>query len=282
MANKYFYKAMDSRGRIIQGEVSAANISDLEYRLERMGLDLIQYRTKKVHHFHVNKVSRVEMITFCFHMEQLTRAGVPILSALEDLRDSLPQSRFREVIASLIESIQGGENLSEAMHHFPEVFNRVFTSLVHAGEESGNLSVVFQHLTETLKWQDELIAKTKKLVMYPTFVGIVILAVMMFLMIYLVPKLITFIQMTGGELPLHTQILLLVSNFFVDYWFIILSLPVAAFFALKFAMRLSMGLCFFIDRLKLRLWLIGPILEKIILPVLPIFLHYYMVQALPY
>lgn len=265
MSLQFFYKAMDNQGRIVKGQLVANNINDLEVRLQHMGLDIICCHTKKSHHFAIAKVTSQELITFCFYTENLTRAGVPLLEGLGDLRDSLPQSRYREMVSSLIENIQGGATLSEAMADFPGIFDQVFVSLIRAGEESGNLSIVFKHLTETLKWQDEMIAKTKKLLMYPAFMGIVIVAVLFFVMTYLVPQLLSFINNLGGELPLHTHILIVVSGVFIKYWYFILMAPVLAFLAMKAAMQLSRSLRFFVDRLKLRVWVIGSILEKIIL-----------------
>jgi type IV pilus assembly protein PilC len=265
MSQQFYYKAMDSHGQIVQGQLGANNVNDLEWRLERMGLDLIHYQTKRSRHFRIGKVSRPELITFCFHMENLTRAGVPLIDGLSDLRDSLSQSRFREVVSSLVENIQGGARLSEAMADFPEVFDQVFVSLIRTGEESGNLSIVFQHLTETLKWRDEMIAKTKKLLMYPAFMGIVIVGVLFFIMMYLVPKLVDFIKSVGAELPLHTKVLINVSYFFVNYWGFILITPIIMFFLWQALLRFSPRLHFLTDRIKLRLWIIGPILEKMIL-----------------
>ena len=265
MSQQFFYKAMDNRGHMVQGQLDANNVSDLETRLERMGLDLIHYHTKKPRNIRIGKVNRVELITFCFHMETLTRAGVPLIDGLSDFRDSLPQSRFREIISTLIESIEGGERLSEAMVHFPDTFNQVFTSLIRAGEESGKLSTIFHHLTETLKWQDELIARTKKLLMYPAFMGTVIIVVLFFLMLYLVPQLVTFIKNLGGELPFHTRALIFISSIFINYWHIILFIPFLLFVFLKIAMQVSMSVCLTVDHVKLKVWIIGPILEKIIL-----------------
>ena len=99
------------------------------------------------------------------------------------------------MVSGLIESIEGGKSLSQALAEFPEVFSKVFVSLVRSGEQTGKLAEVLKSLTETLKWEDELAAQTKKLVMYPAFVGGIVLLVTFFLMIYLVP------QMTG----LHPQ-----------------------------------------------------------------------------
>jgi type IV pilus assembly protein PilC len=265
MSQQFFYKAMDSQGRIVQGQLTAKNTNDLEARLTRMGLDLIHYHTKKPRHIQVGQVTRQELITFCFQMENLTRAGVPLLDGLSDLRDSLGQSRFREVVSSLIENVEGGERLSEALADFPEIFSQVFVTLIRTGEESGHLGIVFNHLTETLKWQDEMIAKTRKLMMYPAFMATIILGALFFLMMYLVPQLISFIESIEGKLPLHTRVLVAVSDVFIHYWYLIIMIPVGAFLLLKLALKVSYSMRVFVDRLKLRIWIIGPIVEKIIL-----------------
>ncbi len=265
MSQEFFYKAMDNRGHIVHGQLTANHVNDLEARLERMGLDLIHYHTKKPHYFNLTKVTRRDLITFCFHLEQLTRSGVPLIDGLVDLRDSLPQSRFREVISSLIENIQGGEHLSEAMANFPDIFDRIFVSLIRAGEQSGKLNVVFNHLTETLKWQDEMVARTKKLLIYPSLVGLVIVGLMFFLMMYLVPQLIGFIKSVGGELPLHTRILIAVSDFFMFYWYLILAVPILTVIMINWGIKHNPRFHFQWDNFKLRIWLFGPIIEKIIL-----------------
>jgi type IV pilus assembly protein PilC len=265
MPQQYIYKAMDARGRLIQGQITANNVNDLEARLERMDLDLVHYKVRQVYHSRLGKVSRLELITFCFHMEQLMRAGVPIMESLEDLRDTLSQSRFREIISSLIEHIRGGENLSQAMRHYPDVFNQVMVSLVHAGEQSGQLSVVFAHLTNTLKWHDELLAKTKKLLMYPAFMGVAIFGVTFFMMVYLVPELIGFFEAMEVELPTHTLFLMAVSGFFVNYWYLIIGTPFLLVALLKIILHFSYQARFITDSIILKTWIIGPILEKIIL-----------------
>jgi type IV pilus assembly protein PilC len=95
------YKAMDSLGKLVLGRIEASNDDDMELRLTRMGLDLITFRSAGKHRLGWRKrqVGRPELVTFCFHLEQLTRAGVPILDGLRDLRDSVNNQRFREVIS---------------------------------------------------------------------------------------------------------------------------------------------------------------------------------------
>lgn len=263
----YAYRAMDPGGRLVPGAMDATNSADLELRLRRMELDLIDFRlsSQKGAAFGKRVVRRADLINFSFHMEQLTGAGVPILEGLGDLRDSLDHPRFRDIVSDLIESIEGGLTLSQALRHHEEVFDTTFTSLVAAGEASGKLADVFRNLSESLKWQDELAAQTRKIVTYPIVVALVVLAVTFFLMIVLVPQLTSFIRNMGGELPLHTRALIAVSNVFVDYWFLILALPPLAWLGARVWLRRSEDARLAFDALKLRIPLVGPVLHKIIL-----------------
>ena len=262
----FTYKAVDARGRTVMGRVEAVNLFDLEQRLARMDLDLVRGGpSSSSSRFFGGRVPRQDLINFCFHLEQLSNAGVPVMEGLADLRESVENPRFREVVSGLIESIEGGRNLSQSMAEFPEVFSKVFVSLVRSGEQTGRLSEVLKSLTESLKWEDELAAQTKKLMMYPAFVGSVVLLVTFFLMVYLVPQMSGFIRNMGQDVPLQTRVLIAVSGFFVDYWWAILAAPFLAWGALKWAVRASPAMEYAIDRYKLSMPLVGPILRRIIL-----------------
>lgn len=263
----YAYDAVDMTGKSVKGQMDAVNLPDLELRLKRMELDLIDYKIKQNSSIAFGKrnIERADLITFCFHMEQLLGAGVPILDGLADLRDSTDHPRLAEVVADLSENIEGGLKLSEAMAYHHRVFDNTFTSLIAAGEQSGKLPEVFANLTQSLKWQDELAAKTKKLLMYPAFVGVTVLTVTFFLMIYLVPQLTMFIKNMGQQLPFHTKALIFVSNIFVNYWYLIIGLPIVIGFFIFVAVKTNAQARYRYDYFKLHVWLVGPILHKIIL-----------------
>ncbi|MBU0623148.1 MAG: type II secretion system F family protein [Gammaproteobacteria bacterium] len=262
----YSYKAVDDGGKTIKGLQDAANLIDLEMRLKRGGLDLISGKEEEGgFSFGGSKVKRIDLITFFFNLEQLTRAGVPLLECLGDLRDTMEDASFREIIANLVESIESGKKLSQAMAEHPNAFDKITVALTRAGEDSGRLVEVFAHLTESLKWQDEMTAQTKTMMIYPAFVGTVVLAITFFLMIYLVPQLVGFIKGMGHDIPLQTRMLLATSAFFVDYWYVLLLTPPALFGAYKAALIVKPGLQYHVDNLKLHIRPTGPILRKIIL-----------------
>ncbi len=262
----YSYKAIDAQGKSAKGLQDAANLIDLELRLKRAGLDLIKASEEdNASSFGGTKIKRIDLITFFFNLDQLSRAGVPLLECLADLRDSMEDLAFREIIANLVESIENGKKLSQAMAQHPNAFDKIIVNLTDAGEQSGKLPDVFRHLTESLKWQDEMASQTKNMIMLPAFVGVVVLAITFFLMIYLVPQLVSFIKGMGQEIPFQTRLLIGVSNVFVHYWWAILLTPFALFGIFKGALKVKPDLQYHVDNFKLHVWPIGPVLRKIIL-----------------
>lgn len=263
----FAYQSMNTNGKIVRGRLSAANLPDLEMRLKRLGLDLIDGIAQAQGGFSLrgSRVKRSDLINFCFHMEQLSTAGVPLLEGLADLRDSAEHPPFREIMADLIESIEGGLQLSAALAMHPDVFDLTFTSLIRAGEASGTLGQIFLHLSESIKWQDELTSKAKTIMLYPALVGTVVIGVAFFLMMYLVPQLTSFIKNMGEELPLHTLALIFVSGIFIDYWPFLISVPLGLLALSVLAVKRYPGARMFYHRKMLRVWLVGPILHKVIL-----------------
>lgn len=262
----YRYVAVDPAGKRIRGIQDAANPVALELKLKRGGLDLISARpTKTSQRTFGRKVRRQELITFFFHLESLTRAGVPLLESLADLRDTMNEPALRQIIAHMIESVEGGQRLSQAMAPYPRVFEPVHVSLVRAGEQSGQLPEVFRHITDSLKWHDELAAQSRQAMTYPIAVLLVIMGVFLFLTVYLVPQLAGFMQNIGQTIPVQTRLLMAVSEAVVGYWYLIAGLTAVAAAAIWGGSRTLPGLQDQIDRLKLKLWVVGPILHKIIL-----------------
>ncbi len=239
---------------------------ELEKRLGSMGFDLLSYKEHSKaakQAFRSKSISRRELINFTFHIEQLIKSGVPLIDSLKDIRDSIDYSHFTDVLQTIIDDIEGGKTLSLALAEHPAIFDNVYVTLVRVGEETGQLAVVLKDLAETIRWQDELVSQTKKIMIYPIIVSVIVLMVVSFLMIYLMPQLLPFIRNIGSEIPLHTQILIDVSDVFVEYWYLIFSAPVAAYFLLKIIAENNYNVKYYLDGLKLKLWIFGPLMTKI-------------------
>jgi type IV pilus assembly protein PilC len=263
------YKAIDKTGQPARGGLDAVNEVDLELRLRRMGLDLITCkpvdRQTSTTLAAGGAVTRQDLVNFCFDMEQMVRSGIPILDGLRDMRDSIDSARFREVLTIMTEDMEAGNVLSQCMATHTDVFDRVFVNLIRAGEQSGQLPEIFKNLADSIRWQDELISQTRRLLMYPALTLVVVLAVMAALLIFLVPQIAQLFKSMGMELPAQTRALLAVSGIAKDFWLPILLLPVISVIALMVTIRRSSKAAYLWDYAKLRLPVIGPIIQKIIL-----------------
>ena len=263
------YKAIDRTGQPARGGLDAVNEVDLELRLRRMGLDLITCkpvdRQTSTTLAAGGAVTRQDLVNFCFDMEQMVRSGIPILDGLRDMRDTLDSPRFREVLTTMTEDMEAGNVLSQCMSTHPDVFDRVFVSLIRAGEQSGQLPEIFKNLADTIRWQDELVSQTRQLLMYPALTLVVVVAVMAALLIFLVPQIAQLFKSMGMALPMQTRALLAVSGFARDFWLPILLLPAIALTVLMVIVRSSSKAAYQWDYAKLRLPVVGPIIQKIIL-----------------
>jgi type IV pilus assembly protein PilC len=261
------YKAVDKEGKLARGDINAINEVDLELRLKHMGLDLITFRqiNKSSSALARGNITRRDLITFCLDMEQISRAGIPLMEGLRDLRDSIENPRFKEVITSLLEDMEGGKMLSQALATHSAVFSHVFVSLVKAGEQAGKLTEVFENLGSTLKWQDELIGQTQRLMLYPILVLFIIIGVVIVLLVVLVPQVVSLLKSMNLELPLQTRVLIFLSDSIVHYWPLLLGVPFLAGVSFFMAVRQSQKARYFWDYLKLHLPITGDILQKIIL-----------------
>jgi len=263
----YRYKAVDSAGKMVRGMLDAGGESDLEMRLHGMGLATISFAESRLggSSLSFSRVSRRDVITFCFYLEQQTQAGIPLLDSMRDLRDGTDNRAMRDIVTSMIESIQNGSTLSMALRDHPRVFDEIFVSLVVAGERTGKLGEILKSLTEDLKWQDELIAKAKKVAAYPAFVAVAVFAVIISLMVFLVPELLKFIIGMGKELPIQTRALVFVSDSIRNYGPAIFGVTALVVLVLVVAIQKNMKVRLWWDSFRLKIPVVGVIQQKLIL-----------------
>jgi type IV pilus assembly protein PilC len=187
------------------------------------------------------------------------------MEALTDLRDTVDNPGFRQVLASILEDVGGGLKLSEAMESHSYCFDNVFVALVRAGEQSGQMTEVLDELSENLKWQDEMASQAQKAMVYPAIVFVVIIGVIFVLMTVLVPQLAATFKTLVPKLPRETEVLLFLSNIFVRWWYLLLGIPAAAVALTFFLARTNEKVQRAIDELGLKLPILGQVRQKIIL-----------------
>ena len=262
----YSYKAVDGNGDVRAGTREADSVAHLDAALKQAGLELIRARaTWGLPNPFARKLTRPQLIALFFSLEQFIRAGVPLLDGLISLRDSTQERHFRDMLSALVTAIENGNRLSQAMEQYPSSFDGILTGLTRAGEESGSLAEAFGRIAEMLQWQNELAAQTRSMMLYPAFTGVAVLGVTLFLLLTLVPQLAGFIRQSGQALPLHTRILLAVSEWLQHGWLMLLIAPALTCIAFLLTLRFSPALRQRLDRLKLSIRPLGPILRKILL-----------------
>lgn len=260
----YKYNSVNDQGRKIRGEMTAANEIDLEERLRELGLDYIGSREVKEKKSGVfSRVKLRDMILFCIQMEQLSRAGVPMLDALADARDASESPKLRDILAEVYESVKGGEVLSDALRKNPKLFDEVFVGLVAAGEKTGDLTRSFAHLSMHLKWVGEIKRKVRKAMSYPIMLLVVIIVVISVLMLFVVPKLTDFMLAQGFELPIHTRALIAFSHFVGSYWHVTIASVVVIVASLVTLYRVSENFAYAFDNLMINFPAVGGTVRKI-------------------
>ncbi|MDX1950465.1 MAG: type II secretion system F family protein [Rickettsiales bacterium] len=260
----YSYFAISKDGKENRGKMTANNVLDLEARIKELDCDLVDYKLVKEKKAGIGaKVKPKDMIMLCVHMEELERAGVPILDSLIDLRDSIDNPRMRDLLSDLCQYIKGGEKLSSALSKRKDVFDELFISLVSAGEETGNLADIFGQLSKHIKWTNDFRRKVKKAITYPIVLIVVMTIVISLMMLFVVPQLVDFLQKQGFDLPFHTRALIATSNFFADYWWVIIFGIPAQITILILLYKRHEPFRKGVDRVLLKVPGIGPVIQKV-------------------
>lgn len=260
----YQYTGINNQGERVRAEIHAENEQDLETRLARQNIDLIDFSEKKAS-FLANrqKVTSKDLLTLTLQMHQLISAGVPLLETLNDLQESIDNARLRNILNNIYENMLGGKTFSEALSDFSDVFDEVYRGLVKVGEQTGQLEKILAELTSMLKWQDELSAKAKKIMIYPAIVGMVVGGVTIFMMTVVVPQIVGFVKDMGGELPLQTQALLATSEFIINDWYWLIIVPGAFVMTYKYLRKINPNFVLASDKFFLHLKPFGPIFFRI-------------------
>jgi type IV pilus assembly protein PilC len=262
---QYAYRAINTNGRQLRGALAAANELDLEQALGALGLELIDCRPATVRRHlgtRSRRLSSRDLIQLCVHLEQLQRAGVPLLDGLADVRDSADSTRARDLAAEIHRDVSEGQPLSVAFGRHPKVFGNVFTALIAAGEETGKLADSFHEL---VKWAAAMAARLRKATRYPAVVACVVTGVTVFMLAGVVPQVVDFLTANNRELPIWTLALIATSGFVQNFWPLLLALPVGTAVAVRILLQRSPEFAYRFDALLLGLPVVGQVLQKIAL-----------------
>ncbi|TPH17802.1 type II secretion system F family protein [Litorilituus lipolyticus] len=214
--------------------------------------------------FGFDSVSLDEMIIFCRQMYALMRSGVPILRAINGMAESSNSASLQKALLDIGKQLEGGYTLSSALNQHTNIFSSLFISLIHVGENTGQLDQSFFKLTTYLEREQATKKRIKTALRYPTMVIIALSAALVILNIWVIPTFASMFSKLGADLPWATKFIIASSNFFINYWPYMLFGVIAVIVALRQSLKTKHGRYVW-DRRKIKIPIIGSIIERSIL-----------------
>ena len=265
---RFNYRVFDDTNRQVAGVVEANNQAQAVGILRGKKLTIVGLTEMKGSVFDeliasAGKPKFEEITNFTRQLSTMIASGLPLVEALRILKDqSRPQ--MAKVVDQVLNEIESGSSLGTAMEKTQGVFSTVYVALVKAGESAGVLDQIMKKMADTLDKQREFQNKTRGALIYPTIVFIGMIAVAFIMMIFVVPKLTQMYQDFGAELPLPTKILIGVSNFMVNYWYLFFGMLAASFLIFRRWSKTPVG-SLLLEQVVFKIPIWGPLKKDIVL-----------------
>ncbi len=273
------FEAIDAAtGKEIRDTVDAASEAEAQATIRSMGYMVTKIKARKAkaakgpaaggrkpgRTFAIGGVKGKELTLFTRQLSILQDAGLPILRSLKLLAEMQKPGRLKNSLLDVCDEIEGGATLSEAMAKSPKAFDRLYCNMIRAGEAGGALEVILRRLSEFMERSESLKRKVKGALVYPIVVVMVAVGILAFIMIKIVPQFKKIFDDFGSELPPMTQMLIDISNWVVNYWYLIPAIPFGINMLIKLIKMIPYGR-FGWDLFVLKVVIFGQLVEKNIL-----------------
>lgn len=276
----YSYEAMDqSTGAEVKDVVEAATEAEAQALVRQKGFFVTKIAEKgrdkkkkdkdkkkggagkKKKTFTLGGVNAKKLCTFTRQLSTLQDAGLPILRSLRILEGQAKPGALKNSLIGVIDDVEGGNTLSEAMGKQPKAFDNLYVNMVKAGEAGGALEVILQRLAEFKERAQSLKKKVQGAMIYPCAVIFVAVAIVGFIMYYIIPKFKVIFEGFEVKLPAMTEVLISCSNAVVNYWYLFPAVPFGLWVIIKIIKKNKLGR-YILDRITLKIPILGKILEK--------------------
>jgi MSHA biogenesis protein MshG len=263
------YKARGHRGDAIEGTMEAVSSDAVAAQLLEGGMtpvDIAAARTGasteiRLGELFADKVTATDLIQFSRQMHSLTKAGVPMLSALHGLSQSTKNKTLATTIREVTASLEAGRDLATSFSEHPEIFSLFYVSMIRIGETTGQIDAIFLQLARYLERDKRTRDQIRAAMRYPSFVLIAISIAIAVINLFVIPAFAGVFAKFGSELPLATRVLVAISDFTVNYWPQVLTALVVAVFGFRHYVKTEQG-CYRWDKFKLKLPLAGDIIYR--------------------
>jgi type IV pilus assembly protein PilC len=274
----YKFEAMDTTGEEVKDSIEALNEEEAQQKIKQMGYFVTKLtavgaqgkgkkgkkRTgKKGKVFTIGGVSSKKLCTFTRQFSTLQDAGLPVLRSLKILENQMKPGVLKNALIDVVDDVESGNTLSEAMAKHPKCFDRLYVNMVRAGEAGGALEVILQRLADFKEKAQSLKRKIIGAMVYPCVVILVAVSILTFIMVAIIPKFKKIFDEFGMQLPTMTQVLIDTSMWFADYWWVLPLFPLFFWLFVKLICLSKTGR-YAVDWVKLHIPILGKILEKTI------------------
>ncbi len=265
----YNYVAKDQQGEYHRGEIETSGESQAANILMRKRLIIISLKIraeKKGSYFDkfFHRVSFSDVVVFTRQLATMIQAGLVLSEALDILEDQEENESLREVLDKISQDIKGGIDLASSLEKYPQVFPSLYAKLVRAGQASGKLDTILLNLSNSLEKQRDFQGKVKGAMIYPAVVITMMMGVMLIMVFFVMPKLLSLYQGSNIELPLPTKIMLGFVNIMLNYWWAILMIIIILVLGFRRYISTPQGK-YTIDNLMLRIPIIGKIQKLVVM-----------------
>lgn len=262
--NLFVWEGTDKRGIKMKGEQSSKNANFLRAELRKQGITptVVKVKPKPLFGSAGKPVTPKEIAFFSRQLATMMKSGVPIVGALEIIEGGQKNVRMKKLVEEIRYDIESGSSLSEAISKHPVQFDELYRNLVRAGESAGVLETVLDTIASYKENIESLKGKIKKALFYPATVIAVAILVSAVLLIFVVPQFENVFKQFGADLPAFTQLIVNASRFMISYWWLVFGGLAAAIFAFIFFKKRSLAFEHFIDRMTLKIPVIGQIMHN--------------------
>src|SRR5713101_7276694 len=236
----FVYTAVEGSGRTVRGRLEAENQQSVLAKLRERNvqvLDVTESKTGGLAALRINRVGKVKLgslVVFSRLFATMIDAGINVLKCLDILEHQIKDPVLKTVIGEARRDVVGGSSLTEAVQKHPRVFSKLYVSMIKAAEIGGILDQILDRLATFLEREQEIIGKIKGAMVYPCVVLVFAICMVFALMVFVLPTFKDIFADFGGKLPAITAIMFGISTFMRTFWYLVVLMPVAIFFAFKY------------------------------------------------
>ena len=262
-ADMFVWEGVNRHGKRVKGEMSGKNDALVKATLRRQGVNPLKVKKKSKALFSSGgKITTKDITIFSRQLATMMSSGVPLVQSFEIVGRGHENKAMQELILAVKGDVESGTALNEALGKHPQQFNELYVNLVTAGEHAGILEEILHKLATYMEKTEALKSKIKSALFYPIAVIVVAFVITCILMIFVIPQFQDMFSNFGADLPALTAMVISMSNWFVKYWWALFGIIIGTVVALIQLKKRSLRFAHFMDRLSLKIPVVGDILEK--------------------